>query len=282
MSIVDTSAQCRSSRNSTTGRDARDVLEERAELALHPLLRCRSGVDRAARAIDDLFDRPRRHLQVPGRRDGLHHGVDERLAAGPVQQAVERFEDRQVGFRARQPLRATAARDRSGARGRGRQLGEEVLDQAGLADARLAGHGDDQASAVLDAARTRVAARARSVSRPTVVRRAATVAMRIRRPYRARLQRRELARPRRAPTGGARASLASIRCTSVVEAPAEWPALSRDERHRLLGDDRREHAEADGATNGRRPAAISYSTTPSAKMSAAGPACSPRACSGDM
>ena len=67
-----------------------------------------------------------------------------------MQQVVERLEDRQVGLRARQPLRAPAARDNR-AFGPRRQLDEEVLYQAGLADACLAGNPEDDALAVPNA-----------------------------------------------------------------------------------------------------------------------------------
>ena len=90
----------------------------------------------------------RRHLQVPGWSHGLHQGL-EGLAAGPVQQAVERFENRQIGFRASQPLGTPAARDDRALWPR-RQLGEDVLNEAALADAGFARYANDEAVTVLD------------------------------------------------------------------------------------------------------------------------------------
>ena len=124
----------------------RDVLEVGADLALHALLRGGQRLD--AQVCQRRFlDRPRRHLQVPGRSHRLHQGL-EGLAAGPVQQAVERFENGQIRFGACQPLGAAAARDNRPLRAR-RQLDEDVLDEAGLADAGLARDANDQALTVL-------------------------------------------------------------------------------------------------------------------------------------
>ena len=66
-----------------------------------------------------------------------------------MQQAVERLEDRQVRLGAGQPLGAAAARD-DRPFGPRRQLDEEVLYQARLADACLAGDPEDDALAVRD------------------------------------------------------------------------------------------------------------------------------------
>ena len=68
------------------------------------------GASTRRSAIDDSSIERVADLQVPGRRDRLHQAL-QRLAAGPVQEAVERLENRQVGFGAGQPLRAAAARD---------------------------------------------------------------------------------------------------------------------------------------------------------------------------
>ena len=275
--MVETSAQCRSSRKMTSGWAREMSWKQRADLALHPLLRRRQRVVAQLRHRRFL-DRPRRHLQIPGRRHRLHQGL-ERFAAGPVQQAVERLEDRQVGLGAGQPFRAAAARDDRALRPR-RQLGEEVLDQARLADARPRPRRRGSGSAVRDArVRAPQRRRARSRGRRSCVRRRAArsgVRQRL-----APLQRGELlvdlARrrpPRRVPSP---ASGAPAR-----RAPCGTAGLSRTSG---TGCSERIAASTPtlvGATNGRRPAAISYSTTPSANTSAAGPACVPRACSGDM
>jgi hypothetical protein len=64
-----------------------------------------------------------------------------------MQQVVERLEDRQVSLGACQAFRTPAARDYR-AFGPRRQLDEEVVYQARLADARLAGHSKDDALAI--------------------------------------------------------------------------------------------------------------------------------------
>ena len=75
----------------------------------------------------------------------LHH-LGRRRAAVALDQAVQRLQERQVGFGARQPLGAPPPGEAVGPVA-GRQLVEEVFDQGGLAEARLAGHAQQQAAA---------------------------------------------------------------------------------------------------------------------------------------
>ena len=82
--------------------DPRDLSQQRAQFALHPLLR------RALHIVADLLrrralGRERRDLHEPDRRNLPHHPV-EGIGRAAVQQIVERFEDRQIRFRAREPL----------------------------------------------------------------------------------------------------------------------------------------------------------------------------------
>ena len=109
--------------------------QERAELALHSLLR--HGRRVLAHARDGVLAGFRmRHLHVPGRRDGL----DERGHRAPrrlVQQAVERFEQGQVRLGAGEPLRTAAAHDERTLR-QLCELRQEVLHEDRLADSRLA------------------------------------------------------------------------------------------------------------------------------------------------
>ena len=138
--------------------------EERAELALHPLLR--HGRRVLAHARHGVLAGFRvRHLHAPRRRDGL----DERGHRAPrrlVQQAVERLEHGQDAFGAGEPLRAAAAHDERTLR-QLCELRQEVLHEDRLPDSRLAHHRQDPAAAL---ARFLVGRRsfARSSSRPTV------------------------------------------------------------------------------------------------------------------
>ena len=82
--------------------DARDLGQQRAQLALHPLLR------RALHVITDLLGRgalgrQRRDLHEPDRSDLPHHPV-ERIGRPSMKQVVQRLEHRQVGFSAGEPL----------------------------------------------------------------------------------------------------------------------------------------------------------------------------------
>ena len=113
----------------------RQVLQEERDLPLQPLLRDHhlrpASVDRF-RLWDDL--RP------PGRRDLPQEVTDLFGRALASKQGLERFDQRQVRFGTRQPLRATAPGDRDLV---GRHLREEALGHGRLAHARLARNAND-------------------------------------------------------------------------------------------------------------------------------------------
>ena len=115
------------------GLHPRDLLEERADLALEPLLRSARGVGRQA-ARRRIVLRRRHDLRVPAGRQRAHQ---PRQAAElfVVLKAVEHLEHRQVGFAAGQALRAAAAADAHRVAAIGERAHERV-DDGGLADAR--------------------------------------------------------------------------------------------------------------------------------------------------
>ena len=121
---------------------ARDLQQERAQLAFHPLLRSgfdfREQLHRLCTATGQ-----RHHLRVPGRRNLLHYSGGCRIAAA-LQQTLERFKQRQIGFRASESFAAPATGD-SGSSISG-QLGEKVFDQRCLAHARLARNAQQQSA----------------------------------------------------------------------------------------------------------------------------------------
>ena len=202
MSIVETSAQCRSSRKSTSGRDRerswKSAPSSRFIRSCDAAARRRAGRPSTTRSIDRVATCTY-HVGAT-----VFISVCSDSPRRAVQQAVERLEDRQVRLGAGQPFGAAAAGD-DRPLGPRRQLGEEVLDQARLADARLAGDAEDQALAVphprVGAAQLR---RARPRGRPSFARRAAdgragSVSVS------PALQARAAPRPPRAPMAGARA-----------------------------------------------------------------------------
>ncbi len=111
-----------------------ELLEQLEHLAQHPVAR------RAAGALVQQLERARvdepGHLDRPRRR-APREQLDQLAAARPASQPAERIQERQVGLALAVALEALAARDQPAG------LGEERLDERGLADAGLAGHQDD-------------------------------------------------------------------------------------------------------------------------------------------
>ena len=124
--------------------EARHLLKEGGQLAFEALLRGHLGILPHARKRG-VVRHQRRELHVPGRGHDLHHLCD-RVAARAVEQAVERFQKRQIGFAAGQALRAPPAGDAARPFPH-RQLAEELFHQGGLAHARLAGHAEQEPTA---------------------------------------------------------------------------------------------------------------------------------------
>ena len=126
----------------------RDLLQQRAELALHALLRS----DR--RALAQLSERCRvgrirGHLHVPRRCERL----DQRIERGPVasvHEAVEHLEHRQERLGPCEAFGTPAAGNRRMLAAPW-QFQQEVLDETRLADARLSADPDDQPASALDA-----------------------------------------------------------------------------------------------------------------------------------
>ena len=127
-----------------------DLFEQRADLALEPLLRAADGFRGQPRGRGVVVRR-RHELRVParGERADQPRQAPELLV---LLQAVERFEHGQVGFAAGQPLGAAAASDphRLAAL---LELPHERLDERRLADAGFAG--DRRRGAPCRAARAR-------------------------------------------------------------------------------------------------------------------------------
>ena len=138
------------------GLHPRDLVEQRRDLPLQPLLRAARGVGGQPRGRRVV--RRRRHdLHVPAWRER----ADEARQAAELLvalEAVEHLEHRQVRFAAGQPLRAAAAPDAHGVAAVLEQPHERV-DQRGLADARFRRQHDEPSLAALRRARTRAAAR---------------------------------------------------------------------------------------------------------------------------
>ena len=113
----------------------RGLLQQRAELALHALLRHRRCV--LAHAREGVLARGHmRDLHVPGGRDGL----DQRMHRAPrrlVQQVIECLENRQIRLRTGKPLR-TAAADHERTFRLLSDFRQKILDEVGLTDSRLA------------------------------------------------------------------------------------------------------------------------------------------------
>ena len=113
---------------------ARELVEDRHQFALEALLRVPAHLDLA----------PLRNLRVPRRPDRLQQPRDG-LAAGPVEQTVERLQEREVGFGAGEPIRTPATSD-IGGRPIGADIGQDVLHQRRLPNPRLTRDLDDHAT----------------------------------------------------------------------------------------------------------------------------------------
>ena len=123
---------------------SRELLQKGEELALEALLRGDLGVAHHLRERGVGGRGNRGDLDVPGGR-GLFHQRQRVVATLTAQQALERFEDGQVGLGAGETLGAAPARHVAGhAAG---DLGEEVFGDGGLADAGLAGQAYHQPGA---------------------------------------------------------------------------------------------------------------------------------------
>ena len=165
-SMVAESLQCRSSSSSTSGASRVRVVQRLHQLAQHPVARgpLRPALHRLHVAV---AQQPRQLLQ-PGRRMLLEH-LDQLFAAGRSPQSSQRFQHRQIRFPGAVLLHALPAADAQ--RLRSADLGQERLDQRGLADPRLPGHEHELPLAARAPLASRACRRASSASRPTRVER---------------------------------------------------------------------------------------------------------------